>query len=160
MNPWHTYPPGRTARSGALALTACLITLFAAVCTAEAAATYVSVVKNGVNLRSGPGTQTQAIFQVPAGYPLLVLERKGDWIKVQDYEGDKGWIQQSLVNDAPHVIVRVREAKVRSGPDPNSTELGKATRDVILSRTGRQGVWVKVSHPDLSGWIHKDLLWP
>ncbi len=124
------------------------------------AADFVSVVRNGVNLRSGPGTQTEAIFQVPAGYPLLVLERKNDWIKVQDYEGDKGWIQASLVNNAPHVIVRVREAKVRSGPDPNSAEVGKAVKDVIFSRTGKQGVWIKVSHPDLSGWIHRDLLWP
>ena len=39
------------------------------------AADYVSVAKDGVNLRSGPGTQNEAIFQLPAGYPLLVLER-------------------------------------------------------------------------------------
>ncbi len=124
------------------------------------AAEYFSVVKNGVNLRSGPGTHTEAIFQLPAGYPLLLLERKGNWLKVQDYEGDKGWIEQSLVSTSPRVIVRVREAKVRSGPNTSSSEVGKAAKEVTLSRTGRQGDWVKVSHPDLSGWIHKDLLWP
>ena len=124
------------------------------------AADYVSVAKDGVNLRSGPGTQNEALFQVPAGYPLLVLERKGTWIKVQDYEGDKGWIQQSLVSNTPSVIVRVREAKIRSGPNASATEVGKAAKDVILNKTGAQGVWVKVSHPSLTGWVHKDLLWP
>ena len=124
------------------------------------AAEYMSVARNGVNLRSGPGTQNEAIFQLPAGYPLLVLERKGAWLKVQDYEGDKGWIQQSLVSKNPFVIVRVREAKVRSGPGSSTTEVGKAAKEVILSRAGSQGDWVKVSHPQLNGWIHKDLLWP
>ena len=128
--------------------------------SAAQAADYVSVAKNGVNLRSGPGTQTEAIFQVPAGYPLLVLERKGAWLKVQDYEGDKGWIQQSLVSTAPSVIVRVREAKIRSGPNASAPEVGKAAKDVILNKTGVQGVWIKVSHPNLTGWVHKDLLWP
>ncbi|NLZ17680.1 MAG: SH3 domain-containing protein [Desulfobulbaceae bacterium] len=124
------------------------------------AAEYMSVVRNGVNLRSGPGTQNEAIFQLPTGYPLLVLERKGAWIKVQDYEGDKGWIQQSLVSKNSFVIVRVREAKVRSGPGASAAEVGKAAKDVILSRAGSQGDWIKVSHPQLKGWIHKDLLWP
>ena len=137
-----------------------VIMALAVACSAVQAADYVSVAKNGVNLRSGPGTQNEAIFQLPAGYPLLVLERKGAWIKVQDYEGDKGWIQQSLVSNSPTVIVRVREAKIRSGPNASATEVGKAAKDVILNKTGAQGVWVKVSHPSLTGWVHKDLLWP
>ena len=138
-----------------------VIMALAVACSAVQAADYVSVAKNGVNLRSGPGTQNEAIFQLPAGYPLLVLERKGAWIKVQDYEGDKGWIQQSLVSNSPTVIVRVREAKIRSNPSASAPEAGKAAKDVILNRTGAQGVWVKVSHPNLStGWVQKDLLWP
>lgn len=145
-------------------LSASLVTIlmvFAGADGAVQAADYVSVTKNGVNLRSGPGTQNEAIFQLPAGYPLLVLERKGTWIKVRDYEGDKGWIQQSLVSSTPSVIVRVREAKIRSGPSASASEVGKAVKDVILNRTGTQGVWVKVSHPNLAaGWVHKDLLWP
>jgi hypothetical protein len=24
----------------------------------------------------------------------------------------------------------------------------------------QKGDWVKVSHPDLTGWVHKDLVWP
>lgn len=136
------------------------IAVLALASSAVLAADYVSVAKNGVNLRSGPGTQNEAIFQLPLGYPLLVLERKGAWIKVQDYEGDKGWIQQSLVSTSPSVIVRVREAKIRSGPNASSSEVGKAAKDVILSKAGTQGVWVKVAHPNLTGWIHKDLLWP
>ena len=137
-----------------------LIIVSVAASSSVQAADYVSVARNGVNLRSGPGTQNEAIFQLPVGYPLVVLERKGAWIKVQDYEGDKGWIQQSMVSSTPSVIVRVREAKVRSGPSASATEIGKAAKDVILSKTGAQGAWIKVSHPDLTGWVHKDLLWP
>ena len=144
-----------------LCATLCLIAcIFFAHAHQAFSADYFSVARNGVNLRSGPGTQYEAIFQVPSGYPLLLLERKGSWLKVQDYEGDKGWIQQSLVSNTPSVIVRVREAKVRSNPSTSAPEVGKAAKDVIFSRTGSQGVWVKVSHANLNGWVNKDLLWP
>ena len=46
--------------------------------TTVMAAEFVSVVKDGVNLRSGPTTKNEVLFQLPAGYPLKVLSRKGN----------------------------------------------------------------------------------
>ena len=54
------------------------------------AAEFVSVVKDGVNMRSGPATSNEILYQLPAGYPLKVLARKGKWLKVSDFENDKG----------------------------------------------------------------------
>ena len=125
-----------------------------------ASAKYYCVIKDGVNLRSGPARDTQVIYQLPAGYPLLLLEQKKTWLKVSDYEGDKGWIEQSMVNESPHVIVKVRQAKVRKEPNTKSAEVGTANKEVILLRVGKPGEWVKVSHPDLSGWVQRDLIWP
>ena len=52
------------------------------------AAEFVSVAKDGVNLRSGPETKYEVLFQLPSGYPLKVLAHKGKWLKVSDYEND------------------------------------------------------------------------
>ena len=54
-------------------------------------AEYVNVTKDGVNLRSGPDTKYSVIYELPEGYPLKVLTRKGQWIKVSDFENDEGW---------------------------------------------------------------------
>jgi SH3-like domain-containing protein len=124
------------------------------------AAEFVSVVKDGVNLRSGPDTKYEVLFQLPKGYPLKVLSRKGKWIKVSDYENDRGWIYAGLVSKNRYVIVKVKEGNVRSGPGTNFDKIGKVSRDVILKSTERKGDWLKVVHPQLTGWVHKQLVWP
>lgn len=121
---------------------------------------YMSVVKDGINLRSGPNTTAEVLFQLPAGYPLEVLGKEGQWLKVSDYEGDKGWVQESLVNKSPHVIVKVKDCKIRSGPGTNEAVVGNGAKDVIFTKVEQKGDWIKVSHPDLNGWVHKDLVWP
>ena len=85
--------------------------VLAPVCAAgvACAAEYLSVAKDGVNLRSGPNTTSEVLYQLPAGYPLEVLGKEGQWYKVSDYEGDKGYIQTSVVNKTPHVIVKAKE---------------------------------------------------
>ena len=123
-------------------------------------ADFVSVVKDGVNLRSGPETKYETLFQLPSGYPLKVLSRKGKWIKVSDYENDKGWIYSTLVNSTPHVIVQARECNVRSGPGTNHGKVGSVAKDVILRKLESKGDWVKVSHSQISGWVYGKLVWP
>jgi len=128
--------------------------------TVVMAAEFVSVVKDGVNLRSGPTTKNEVLFQLPAGYPLKVLSRKGKWLKVSDFENDKGWVFSSLVSKTPYVIVKVKECNARSGPGTSYKKIGTFAREVILKKIGRKGEWLKVSHPQLTGWVHSKLVWP
>lgn len=136
--------------------------VFAAACAAgvASAADYLSVAKDGVNLRSGPSTTSEVLYQLPAGYPLQVMSKEGEWYKVSDHEGDKGYIQSSVVNTTSHVIVKAKECNVRSGPSTNDPVVGKSVQNVIFVKVEQKGAWVKVSHPDLTGWVHKDLVWP
>ena len=124
------------------------------------AAEYVSVVKDGVNLRSGPSTNNEILWTLPAHYPLKVVTRKGKWLKVTDMDGDKGWIYGPLVSTTPYVIVRVKEGNVRSGPGTNFEKVGTVEREVILRKVGAKGDWIQFSHPQLKGWIHRKLVWP
>jgi len=121
---------------------------------------YMSVVKDGVNLRSAPNTNADILFELPVGYPLEVLGKEGQWLKVSDYEGDKGYIIESLVSKTPHVIVKVKECKIRSGPSAKDPVVGNGVKDVIFAKGEQKGDWIKVSHPNLTGWVHKDLVWP
>lgn len=128
--------------------------------TVALSAEFVSVSKDGVNVRSGPSTSHQILFKFPAGYPLKVIGRQGKWLKISDFEGDKGWIFSTLVNTTPFVIVTVKEGNVRSGPGTNFDRVGSVTREVILRKLEQKGSWVKVSHPRLTGWVHTKLVWP
>lgn len=140
-------------------------TVMAAVFLAASAAIahsaeYVTVAKDGVNLRSGPDTKYSIIYELPEGYPLKVVSRKNQWLKVVDFENDEGWIFSSLVSKDSYVIVTVQDANVRSGPGVNSEKVGEVAREVLFKKTGQQGDWIQVDHPRLKGWIHRKLVWP
>ena len=49
------------------------------------------------NLRSGPGTEHDIVFDAEKGTPFNILTKKKDWLKVQHVDGDSGWIFKSLV---------------------------------------------------------------
>lgn len=121
---------------------------------------YMSVVKDGVNLRSAPNTNAEVLFQLPVGYPLEVLGKEGQWLKVSDYEGDKGYIQESLVNKTPHVIVKAKECKILNGPGPKEKVVGNGVKDVIFAKGEQKGDYIKITHPNLTGWVHKNAVWP
>jgi len=127
---------------------------------AGVAAEYVSVVNDDVNLRSGPDTKYSVLYELPAGYPLKVVSKDGQWLKVSDFENDQGWIYAPLVSDTQYCIVTVKEGNVRSGPGINYDKIGSVVREVILRKVRTEGDWILVEHPKLKGWIHRKLVWP
>lgn len=125
----------------------------------------VSVAGEKVNLRQGPSTSYPVIWELGKGFPLKVLERKGSWYKVADFENDVGWIYKSLVSRKPHLVVKVnknnkKRINVRSGPGTNYKIIGKAEYGVVFETLERGNGWVKVRHEKgLTGWIKRSLLW-
>ena len=53
--------------------------------------------KDSINVRSGPGAQSNIVFKVDRGVPFKVLKRNGSWIEIQHSDGDSGWISSQLV---------------------------------------------------------------
>jgi SH3-like domain-containing protein len=126
-----------------------------------AAAEYVSIAKDGVNIRSGPSTKDEIYWEVFKDFPLKVVTRKGDWAKTEDFEGDTGWIYAPLLNKKKTVIVKVKKANLRIGPGKNYEVVASALYGVVFSPGKRDGEWMQVSHNDgTKGWIHRSLVWP
>lgn len=127
--------------------------------TAEAIS-LVSVDGDNVNMRSGPGSNYSVLWELGRGFPLKVLGRKGGWVKVEDFEGDSGWIYGKLVAKNPHLIVKKKRINVRSGPGRNYRLVGKANYGVVFKTIKSAKGWVNVEHENgLTGWVKRDLLW-
>ncbi len=138
-----------------------LILFSANMCCAEV----LSVNANNVNLRSGPDTSSSVKWEYGKGFPLKVLAKEGDWVKVADFERDTGWIHKSLLDDKTFVIVnKNRNSKkiinIRSGPSTNNTIVGKAYYGVVFENLEEKSGWIRVRHDSgLEGWIKASLLW-
>lgn len=129
-------------------------------CGAAQALTLVSVNGNNVNMRSGPGEKFAVLWELGTGFPLKVLDEQGDWYKVEDFEGDVGWIYKTLVSREPHLIVKRRRINMRSGPGDGYRVVGKANYGVVFKTLKSKEGWVKVKHENgLTGWVSRSLLW-
>jgi SH3-like domain-containing protein len=118
----------------------------------------VSVPK--ANIRSGPGTKYDIIWQVYKYYPLRVIKKTGSWYRFFDFEGDKGWIYRSLVRKIPSVITIKEKCNIRSGPGTKYRVLFTTEKGVAFKVINRKGSWIHVRHSDGDkGWIYKSLVW-
>jgi SH3-like domain-containing protein len=125
------------------------------------AAEYVSVKKDGVNMRSEPNTQSNVIWQVFESFPLEVLERQGKWAHVVDFEGDKGWIYSPLISSKKTVIVNVDIANMRAGSSTEDAIIATVKKGVVFDALEMKGDWIKVRYKnEITGWMHNSLLWP
>ena len=121
----------------------------------------VAIDRPEVNMRSGAGTQHEAMWVLSRGYPLEVLKRKGKWLEVRDFENDKGWVYQSLTSSKkPHHVVKVNTLNIRRGPSTRERIVGKAVKGEILTTRSRKGDWVKVKQDGgVTGWVARRLVW-
>lgn len=125
----------------------------------------VAAAGENVNMRSGPGTQYSALWQLGAGFPLEVLKKEGEWLHVRDFEGSLGWVSSSTVNRSPHVIVKVNKnsgqsINVRIDPSLASDIVARAAYGTVFKTLDRSNGWVRVEHQlGPVGWINEGLLW-
>ena len=148
--------------SSILRKTIVLTGLLACCSVNTALAETATVIKDGVNIRTGPGTKHPIYMEVFKGYPLKVLEKKGDWLHVSDVDKDKGWIYAPLTRKGDTVIVNAKQSgNMRSGPGLNHPIIANVKRGVVLQKLDQKGEWQKLKHSQGTvGWMHQNLLWP
>jgi SH3-like domain-containing protein len=93
-------------------------------------------------------------------YPLKVLDRQGEYVNVQDWEKDSGWVHESLIATKRCCIVNIGEANVRGGPGTENELVCVLEKGVLLEIVSQEGKWLQVKHKDGSaGWISANIVW-
>jgi SH3-like domain-containing protein len=91
---------------------------------------------------------------------VKVIERQKDWVKVEDFEGEQGWIAAKLLAKDHTVIVSAEHANLRKEPSLHAELAGTAERTEVYRVVERRGHWLKLSADDEErGWIRDDLVW-
>lgn len=117
------------------------------------------------NLRVGPGTNYEIVWEVYKYMPFLKVgvSLSGDWYAVSDVDGDVNWIHKRLVtNKYKCAVVKTEEVNIRTGPGTNysKSSLSPAKNYYSFKILKKKGMWIKVTD-DLAniGWIHRNYLW-
>lgn len=120
----------------------------------------MTVTASIANMRSGPGTKHDVLWQVEQYHPVIIVEKKGNWYKIKDFEKDTAWIHKSLLGNVKSVITLKKKCNVRSQSSTKSSILFTVEKGVPFKVLTRKGDWMKIEHADGDvGWIHKSLVW-
>jgi len=132
------------------------ITLYSGVAMAERLAVSASV----ANIRSGPGTEYDTIWQVGKYHPIRIIKKSGAWYRFRDFEQDEGWIHKSLVSKIRTVITKKKKSNIRSGPGTRHKIVFTVEKGIPFRVIKRKGSWIFIEHADGDkGWIYEALVW-
>lgn len=58
------------------------------------------IVWDSVNLREGPGLNYKVIGNAKKGTSLIILDEKGNWLKVRLQDGNEAWVSKAATSEA------------------------------------------------------------
>ena len=150
-----------TCRLSRGATAALLLTGIAATSSSLAQAQeFLSIKGNTVNIRAKPTTSSEIAWELIQGYPVQVIDRKDDWIKVKDFEGMLGWVHQPLTMTEPHFLIKAETVNLRAGPGTNNGVITKLSKYDIVKTLEKRDSWAKVQTSDgQEGWMLESLGW-
>ena len=115
------------------------------------------------NLRSGPGTKYEKLWEVFQYMPFTKVEKRGVWYKVKDFTGDMYWVFGKLVTESYKcAVVKGEKANIRVGPGTHfdQNDMSPALQYYSFKVLETKGAWVKVKDEyNDEGWVYKPLLW-
>lgn len=121
---------------------------------------YVSMKASEGNVRRGPSL-THRIDWVftRRDMPLRITAEHGHWRRVEDRDGQGGWIHYSLISGVRTVIVEEEMLEIHSRPDPDAP-VTAALEAGVIARLGKCGpAWCHLKSGGYRGWAPKEDLW-
>ncbi len=124
------------------------------------AARFASLRSDRINLRVGPGKTYPILWVLTRkGMPVEVLREFNGWRMIRDFEGDKGWVQQSMVTQERTVVVRGGVRALHARPDEASALVARAEPGVIGRLFSCRGAWCQIRASGITGWIKREEIW-
>ncbi len=121
---------------------------------------FVSLKAEEGNVRRGPSLSHRIdwVFK-RRNMPLRVTGEHGHWRRVQDRDGQGGWVHYSLLSGARHVIVEHDLTPLRTKPGQEA-EVNAYAEAGVVARLGSCDLdWCRITASGKRGWVQKSAVW-
>lgn len=108
------------------------------------------------NVRSGPGTNYPIKFTYKTkAIPVHVINDYDNWSEIEDYEGQSGWISQSLLTKKRTLIVRISKdyTNMYKKSNEKSRVIYRLENNVIGDYVKCIEDWCAIRVNDEKGWV-------
>jgi len=122
---------------------------------------FVSLKSSNSNLRVGPSENYPIILKyVITNTPVEVIDEYKNWRKINDFEGNQGWLHKSLIKGKRFVIVNTPyQEGLQVYNKPKGNYVGKIGKRNILEIDTCLIDWCKIKFRKNRGWVNKSNLW-
>lgn len=121
---------------------------------------FVSMKAEEGNVRRGPSLTHRVdwVFK-HAHQPLQIVAEYGHWRRVQDHEGQGGWMHYSLLSGARWVRVQDEKIALRLKPNEAAATRAYALRGALARLGDCEKDWCEISAQGHEGWVLKSQIW-
>ena len=120
---------------------------------------FLSLKKNKVNVRYGPG------FDFPVKYiykkinlPIKQIDKKENFRRIIDYKKNSGWIHISQLKKVNSVIT-IEDKMLFKKPTIFSEPIANIKKGRLLIIKKCEKNWCKIKSESYKGWVNKKNLW-
>jgi len=120
---------------------------------------FASLRANETNVRAGPGQNYPIKFSYRLkGIPVHVISEYDNWNEIKDYEGQSGWVMQSLLTKKRTLMIRTTKEFVNLYKKNNekSRVLLRLENNVIGDYLKCVEGWCAMEVADKKGWVRED----
>jgi len=121
--------------------------------------TFLSIKKNKVNVRYGPG------FDYPIKYiykkinlPVKLIDKKENFRRIIDIKNNNGWVHISQLKKSTSIIILKNKILFKK-PSNFSKPILRLEKGRLLIVKKCQKNWCKIKTDNYSGWVKKDNIW-
>lgn len=121
---------------------------------------FVSMKAAEGNVRRGPSLTHRVdwVFK-HENMPLKIVAEYGHWRRVQDAEGQGGWMHYSLLSGARYVLVREEKISLYLTPNDAASTQAYAQRGALLRLGSCVQEYCELSAQGADGWAKKTDIW-
>ena len=121
--------------------------------------TFLSLKKNKVNVRYGPGFnyEVKYIYR-KKNLPVKIIDKKENFRKVIDVKKNSGWIHISQLKKSKSFII-TKDKILFKRPSIFSKPIVKIEKGRLLIYKKCQELWCKVETGNYTGWVEINNIW-
>jgi SH3-like domain-containing protein len=122
---------------------------------------WASIASGQAMTRTGPGKNYPGIWLYQRrDLPVRVVQTYPNWRKIQDPDGQQGWMLVTLLSDRRTGIVKPGEPRdIRTKPEANAPVRYRAEAGVVGRIEKCTGAWCQIEVGKRQGWIAQREIW-
>lgn len=122
---------------------------------------FVTIKSDEANARTGPSVRSPIRWvYTKEGFPIEITAEFKNWRRVEDINGDIGWMHQSLLSGRRNGIVKGKNPmKMYKNHTTDSRVVAHIEPKTIVRLNECDQKWCEVSASGYTGWMQKKFLW-